>query len=150
MRRATLPSPTVVGALTNNWVATWHDRGNLTLDGPAVVESTGDQSRSLYGPMPDNGYGAGQVACFMTLPDGRLVHYLDGFVRPALLKQELDWASRLVLMVRNQGTKAAFACLAARLGDSTLDVVALAGLRWARQAWLQRFEPYLLGFVRVD
>lgn len=76
--------------IEQQFVATYFNYARPDFDAPPLPRIDGP--RASYDTSIPDGLGKGQVCFYICDPKGRIIHRLDGFVRPATLLEEARWA----------------------------------------------------------
>lgn len=167
----------MVRFVNQNFVATYFNYDRPWFDSSPVPSVQGKLSDR--GADYRDGYGSGQVCIYFCTSDGRILNRLDGFVHPATLVGEADWALSLnriahlgtgpnkvpdllqrAVAARTEELSAAVGRAESRIDvepvATSAEVLDRARYRWCMSAelsqkfLLRRTEPFLLQVFNAD
>ena len=97
MRTVTFSRPTVQALLDDRFVSTWFNQApDIFPEGSGDPQKTA-YPQNYYDKFPD-GAGGANVKLFFCTPDGKIVHFTQGYLKAETLKVEAEFALRLLKM----------------------------------------------------
>ena len=94
MRSVTFAADAVVDLLNEKFVVCWNDHGDKDTEERAALPPQPAFTREELELYPEGG-GGGNVRSYVCLPDGRIVHYVEGWFAPERFADEMRFALEL-------------------------------------------------------
>ena len=95
MRTVTFSRPDVQALLDDRFVSTWFNQAPNVFPVGSSESQKSSYPKSYYTNFPD-GAGGANVKLFFCTPDGKIVHFAQGYLKPETLRVEAEFALQLL------------------------------------------------------